>query len=110
MPTSGMKILIADANEVVRRQLFLSLRKGHAVHEATGRDEALALLSQVAPDVLLLDPFDGNETEERPALASVQRLLDHPSAPSILILTRNDRKEVAARLIQMGVMDVLQKP
>ncbi len=110
MPTSGMKILIADANEVVRRQLFLFLRKGHVVHEATGRDEALALLSQVMPDALLLDPFDGNESEEAPALAAVQRLLAHPGAPPILILTRNDRREVAARLIQMGVLDVLPKP
>jgi DNA-binding NtrC family response regulator len=60
--------------------------------------------------VLLLDPFDGNEGEEGPALAAVQRLLEHPSAPSILILTRNDRKDLAARLMQMGVLDVLRKP
>jgi DNA-binding NtrC family response regulator len=110
MPTSGMKILIADANEVVRRQLFLSLRKGHVVYEAAGREEALTLLPQVVPDVVLLDPFDGNEGEERGALAALRRLMEHPGAPPVLILTRSERKDLAARMLRMGALDVLRKP
>jgi DNA-binding NtrC family response regulator len=110
MADAGMKILIADPNEVVRRQLFLFLRQSHPVQEAAGRDEALALMTQTAPDVVLLDPFDPPEADPEPALAVVKRLLSHPVAASLLIITRADRKDIAARLLRMGVLDVLQKP
>ena len=35
-----MNILIVDENEIVRRQLFWALRKGHDLHEAASREDA----------------------------------------------------------------------
>jgi len=105
-----MKLLIVDHSTVARRQLFVPLRAAHQVQEAAGRDEALALLDGTRPEVVLADPFEPGDADEVPGLAWVQRLRIHPAHPSILIITRNDRKEVVARLLRKGVLDVLSKP
>ena len=105
-----MKLLIVDPSTVARRQLFVSLRTAHQVQEAAGRDEALAVLDQFAPDVVLAGPFEPGDPDEGPGLAWVQRVRNHRSHPYILIITRNDRKDVTARLLRMGVLDVLPKP
>src|SRR5579863_4581993 len=108
--TDGMKLLIVDSSSVARRQLFVPLRTAHQVQEAVSRDEALALLDRFAPDVVIAGPFEPGDPDETTGLAWVQRLQSHPSRPFILIITRNDRKDVAARLLRLGVLDVLPKP
>lgn len=105
-----MKLLIVDPSTVARRQLFVPLRTAHQVQEAAGREEALALLDKFAPDVVLAGPFESGDPDEGPGLAWVQRVRNHPSHPYILIITRNDRKDVTERLLRMGVLDVLPKP
>ncbi|HUJ73547.1 MAG TPA: sigma-54 dependent transcriptional regulator [bacterium] len=105
-----MKILIIDQNAVVRRQLFVSLRASHQLLEAASRAEGLPLVDQANPDVVLVEPFEQADPDDGAGLALVQRLVAHPSAPSILIITRNDRKDVAVRLLRLGALDVLSKP
>ena len=105
-----MKLLIVDSSTVARRQLFVPLRTSHQVQEAAGRDEGLGLLDRVAPDVVLADPFEPGDPDEAAGLAWVQRVRRHASRPSILIITRNDRKDVVSRLLRIGVLDVLSKP
>ncbi len=105
-----MKLLIVDHSSVARRQLFVPLRAAHQVQEAAGREEAFALLDGARPDVVLAEPFEPADSDEVPGLAWVQRVRSHPTHPSMLIITRNDRKDVVARLLRLGVLDVLQKP
>ena len=105
-----MNILIIDENEIVRRHLFWALRKGHALHEAVSREEALNILQRVTPDVILMELLEERDPDESAAVALVERLLAEPAAPSILIITRSDRKEVAAHLLDLGVADVFTKP
>ena len=105
-----MNILIVDENEIVRRHLFWALRKGHALHEAVSREEALNILQRVTPDVILMELLEERDPDESAAVALVERLLADPTAPSILIITRSDRKEVAAHLLDIGVVDVFTKP
>jgi two-component system NtrC family response regulator len=105
-----MRLLIVDSSTVARRQLFVPLRTVHQVQEAASREEALALLERAAPEVILADPFEPGDPDENPALAWVQRVRNHTPRPFILIITRNDRKDVVARLLRLGVLDVLPKP
>ena len=105
-----MNILIIDENEIVRRHLFWALRKGHELHEAVSREEALNILQRLTPDVVLMELLEEPDPSEAAAVAMVERLLAEPAPPSILIITRSDRKEVAAHLLDIGVVDVFTKP
>ena len=105
-----MNILIVDENEVVRRQLFWALRRGNALHEAAGRAEARAILAGLQPDVILLELLEEGDADESPGVALVEELLGVPNPPIILIITRSNRKDVAARLLRMGVLDIFSKP
>ncbi len=105
-----MNILIIDENEIVRRHLFWALRKGHELHEAVSREEALNILQRLTPDVVLMELLEEPDPSEAAAVAMVERLLAEPAPPSILIITRSDRKEVAAHLLDIGVLDVFTKP
>jgi len=106
----GMKLLIVDSSTVARRQLFVPLRAAHQVQEAAGREEALGLLDRAPPEVILADPFEPGDPDDSHGLAWVQRVRNHPARPSILIITRNDRKDAVSRLLRLGVLDVLSKP
>ena len=105
-----MKLLIIDENEIVRRHLFWALRRDHELHEAAGREETLTMLSDLSPDVILVEPLEEGDLDERAGIALVERLLSQPTPPTIIIITRSDRKEVASRLLALGVADVFQKP
>lgn len=105
-----MNILIIDDNEVVSRQLFWALRKGNTLHEATGRDEAQSLLAQFQPQVVILDPLESTDADESAGVSLVESLLHLPHPPIIFIITRSERKVLAARFLKMGVMDVFTKP
>ena len=105
-----MDILIVDENEVVRRQLFWALRRGNALHEAAGRAEARAILAGLQPDVILLELLEEGDADETPGVALVEELLGAADPPIILIITRSNRKDVAARLLRIGVLDIFSKP
>lgn len=105
-----MKILIVDDSEVIRRQLYWALRRGNDLYEAAHRDEVRTLISNVEPDVVLMEFFEEGDSDENIGLSFVEELLKDPGSPFILIITRSPRKDIAAKLIQMGVLDVLPKP
>jgi DNA-binding NtrC family response regulator len=105
-----MNILIIEENEIVRRHLFWALRKGHELHEAVSREEALNILQRLTPDVIVMELLEERDPDESAAVAMVEQLLAESNAPSILIITRSDRKEVAAHLLELGAADVFHKP
>ena len=105
-----MNILIIDDNEVARRHLFWALRKNHDLHEAATREEALQNLSRVTPDAVLMELLEEQDTDESAGIALVEQLLGEAHPPSIIIITRSERKEVASRLLRKGVVDVFTKP
>jgi DNA-binding NtrC family response regulator len=105
-----MNILVIDENEIVRRHLFWALRKGHELHEAVSREEARTVLQRLTPDAILMELVEERDPDESAAVALVEQLLAEPTPPSILIITRSDRKDVAAHLLELGVVDVFFKP
>ena len=105
-----MNILIIDENEVVRRQLFWALRSGNELQEAASREEAGAILAGMAPDVILMELLQEGDRDESAGMAMVKQLLAMPHRPLILIITRSDRKDIPADLLESGVFDYLHKP
>ena len=105
-----MNILIIDENEVARRHLFWALRKKHDLHEAATREEALQTLSRLTPDAVLMELLEERDADESAGIALVEQMLGEADPPSIIIITRSGREEVASRLLRKGVVDVFTKP
>lgn len=102
------KILVVDDEDGVLELLrdFLAKEKGHEVFTASGGDEALAVVEDQEPDIVLLDiMMPGKSGME--VLVEIKRL--RPSTKVIMITAGED--EVAAlQAVERGASDYLKKP
>ena len=104
-----IRILLADDHNVMRRGLRLLLESQPdfcVVGEAADGGEALELVRQLAPDVVLLDirmpGLDGIET--------TRRLLQQPApVPRILVLTTFDLDEYVYEAMKAGASGFILK-
>src|SRR5437868_3487413 len=107
MAMSTGKVLIVDDEPEVRQVLheFLASR-GYDVDLAAGGSEALEMLGNTKPDLVLLDvmmpEMDGVETLRR----IVKR---DPSLPVIMV-TANTDIGVTSKLLALGAVDYVPKP
>jgi len=103
----SIKLLIADDHEVVRTGI-LSLVRGteiEVVAQAASGNEAVALVPQTQPDVVMLDVRmpDGD------GLAALARLKqDRPELP-VLILSTYDNPTYVARAVALGASGYILK-
>jgi two-component system NtrC family response regulator len=104
------KILIVEDNEALRRQLKWTIGGNYTILEAEDRDSAFLRLRE-RPDIVLLDlhlppepesPKCGIEVFER------MKSLTHPSL--VIVITGDEDRQLAYRLIEEGVFDYLIKP
>ncbi len=105
--SGGPILLLAEDDQRVRESLERALRfEGYQVHTATDGGEALELVTEVQPDVIVLDVMmpvvDG--------LATCRRLREKGIRTPVLMLTA--RHEVADRVagLDAGADDYLVKP
>src|ERR1019366_8963081 len=109
MPTPiSLLVLIVDDERINRVLLQAMLRKmGHESIAASSGKEALVLLSEKRPDMVLLDvmmpDMDGYET------ARAMRLVAEGLVP-IVFLTALDRPEDIIEGLHAGADDYLHKP
>jgi len=101
------RILVVDDEKNMRWALGKALTKaGYQVLEAESGPEALALLQQTAPHLILLDlkmpQMDGIEALER-----IKGL--HKELP-VIILTAHGTMESAVKAIKLGATDFISKP
>jgi DNA-binding NarL/FixJ family response regulator len=102
-----MKVLLVDDHAVVRnglRNLLTSVADTEISEAATGRD-ALALLRQERPDLVVLDlnlPGMGG-------LELLRRMLLEDAAVRILVLSMHTETLYAARALQLGAKGYLSK-
>ena len=95
-----------DIREVVR--MSLGLMGDVTVHLCSSGEDALELLPQIAPDLLLLDvmmpAMDGPTT--------LQRLRLDPSIRSVpvVFMTAKAMPQEVARFRELGAIDVIAKP
>lgn len=101
------KILVADDDTSIRHALRrLFERKGYVVLTASDGVEALAVIAEAAPDLVILDicmpRMDGIEV--------LENIPNTAARPSILMLTALGDVELAKRAVQKGAYDFLLKP
>ncbi|MEW1974539.1 response regulator transcription factor [Microbacterium profundi] len=103
-----IRVLLVDDQALFRagiRMLVSSQPDMEVVAEAGDGQEALAVVAQTAPDVVLMDirmpVMDG--------LTATAEILKSPDAPKVVMLTTFDLDEAAARAIRQGASGFLLK-
>lgn len=105
----GSRILIVDDSSMTRRQIqFFLKRDGFEVFEAKSGEEAIWLLNEVDPELVLMDVnMDGMD-----GLQACSRIKEDPangSLPIIFLSSHGEREEIV-RGFQCGAIDYLVKP
>jgi two-component system response regulator AtoC len=101
------RILVVDDDRLIRASLGQALREsGYAIDQAGSVAEALALLAQDMPDLVLLDYMlpDGSGVD---VLRQIRRL--SPNTP-VLMITANASIHGAVEVIKEGAFDYVAKP
>lgn len=102
----GARILVVDDEPQIRRSLQVNLEgKGYAVFTADGADQALQVIGNRPPDVILVDVLmpgvDGIELTRRIRQQSVVPII-------VLSAIGDERKKVEA--LELGADDYVTKP
>ena len=103
-------VFIVDDEKNIRRTVRMVLEgEGYAVEEASSGEEALARLTEVAADVMLLDVqlpgISGLETIER-----VAKLKNPEAQPTIIMISGHATLADAVRATKAGAYDLIEKP
>lgn len=106
--TDPIRVVLVDDQALFRagiRMLANSQPDIEVVGEAGDGQEALAVIAQTRPDVVLMDirmpVMDG--------LTATAHILEQPDAPRVVMLTTFDLDEAAAKAIQQGASGFLLK-
>jgi two-component system, NtrC family, response regulator len=108
--TLPKKLLIVEDDLGLQKQLRWSY-EDFEVHCASNRDEALALLRSIEPDVVTLDlglPPDPDGVTE--GFATLDEMLKLKPDLKIIVASGHGAKESAMRAISAGAWDFYQKP
>ena len=102
----SLRIVIADDEPLALRRLHIALDEMPEVEivgSASDGEEALKLINELSPDIVLLDI-------RMPELSGLQLVeaLDHPSPPAVIFVTAYDSFAVEA--FREGAVDYLLKP
>ena len=106
---SGSRILIVDDSAMARRQIqFFLNRDGFEVYEAKSGEEALWLINEVDPELVLMDivmeGIDGMDTCRR-----IKEDPQNATLPVIFLSARGEREEIV-RGFNCGAIDYIVKP
>jgi DNA-binding NarL/FixJ family response regulator len=109
-PTTNepIKVLIADDHAMFRQGVSEMLQTDdriEVVGEAENGRQAVALAERLRPDVVLLDV-------EMPLMGArqvMERMLDNPPAPRVIVVTMHDEPRLVRELIGMGASAYLVK-
>lgn len=105
----GSRILVVDDSAMARRQISFFLKKdGYEVFEAKSGEEALWLVREVDPELVLMDvSMDGMDGME-----TCRQLKEDPensNLPIIFLSAKGEREEIVAGF-KSGAIDYIVKP
>jgi signal transduction histidine kinase len=105
----GSRVLIVDDSAMARRQIqFFLKRDGFDVYEAKSGEEALWLLNEVDPELVLMDvSMDGMDGME--ACRRLKEDAANFTLPVIFLSAKGEREEIV-RGFQSGAIDYIVKP
>jgi len=106
---TGATVLVVDDDALNRRLLVRALQAdGHQTVEAVNGREALAVLADVRPDVMLLDVMMP-ELDGFGVLAEM-KLIPSVAATPVVMISSLEGQEGILRCIELGADDFLPKP
>jgi len=109
-PDEILRVAVCDAHEPFRRGVVEKLSIAgdvEVVGEATTHEETVAVVSDLVPDVVLLDlEIPGGAMG---AYESVGRMLTLPSPPSVVVFTMHDEPGMVGRFLALGVAGYVAK-
>lgn len=101
------RVLVVDDDPGIRFFLSEELAlAGYEVWTAAGGEEALRLLPEAAPDLILLDLKMGGMD----GLQVLEEVVERPLAPAVVILTAYASLDSAIGALRRGAVDYLVKP
>ncbi|MCA9548664.1 MAG: response regulator [Myxococcales bacterium] len=101
------KVLVVDDEQDVRRVLAaLLLDEGFEAHTAPGAEEALALIAQLEPAVVVSDL----KMPDRDGLWLLEQVRDRFDDVEVILLTGYGQLETAVQALREGASDYLTKP
>ncbi|RIL09082.1 MAG: DNA-binding response regulator [Proteobacteria bacterium] len=103
---SRKKVLVVDDEPAIRDSLKLILSTQFDVQTAGDGEEAIQLVENFAPDLVLLDvimpKLDGIET--------LKSLRDNQTSVPVVMLTATNTVKTAVQAMKLGAVDFLNKP
>jgi two-component system, NtrC family, response regulator len=105
------KLLIVEDDEGLRTQLKYALGSEYALTFAGDRQQALAAVKDVAPEVVSLDlglPPHADGAEE--GLSTLDQILRVAPHTRVIIVTGNNDRSNALKAVQLGAFDYHLKP
>ncbi|HXS99256.1 MAG TPA: response regulator [Elusimicrobiota bacterium] len=99
-------ILIVDDDSDLRRTLVLLLGKTYRVAEAAGGPEALRVLEDSRPRLILLDVA----MPEMSGIDVLRALSERREKPRVVMLTSHTEIELAKTALDLGAVEYLTKP
>jgi two-component system NtrC family response regulator len=105
------RLLIVDDDEAIRTQLKYALRDDFVLSFARNGDEALAMVREVAPELVSLDlglPPHPDGADE--GLRILDDILRTAPTTKVVVVTGNGDRANALRAIELGAFDYQAKP
>lgn len=106
-PTEAGHVLVVDDEALIRTMLVKYLRKqGYEVRAAQNGAEALALVEQEPPDVVLVDMY-------MPGMNGVEvlrALRGRQYRGTVIALTASQDEKLLLDMLELGSVDVMNKP
>ena len=105
----ALDLLVVDDESDIRRLIADLLQdEGYACREAGGSEEALAMIAERRPHLVILDIWlEGSRMDGLGVLETVKQ--EHPEVPVIMISGHGDI-ETAVTAIKFGAYDYIEKP
>ncbi len=110
MNLEKQKILIIDDDETIREQFYWSLKDDYRVILTDNAEQAQLLIKEESPAVILQDLTLTENGKAEDGLALFEKIQLLTQTAKIIIMTGNDKKELAIQAVELGAYDFYKKP
>jgi two-component system response regulator AtoC len=106
MVETRKRVLIVDDEPGIRDSLKLLLKSSFDVHTAEDGNQALSVVEDIQPDLILLDVLMPNLD----GIATLRQLKERSKEIPVIMLTATNTVKTAVQAMKYGAVDYLSKP